>query len=474
MLLTIVIATQLTCAGLGFAQQTSDTPPESAIVEGTVINAQNSRSVPRAEVVLQKIRGPQASKSARADGNGRFIFKNVDPGTYRLSAERQGFFSDSHKMGFQPVFDVAPGAHVKELPVRLMPIAVVTGSVVDEYNDPVQNVGVMVLSIRFRLGQLSLTPAGTGFTNDRGEYRISGLRPGKYYVVAEHVPKDRFDTTIEGLDGKRYSMAVDAGGGLQITQAKDDAEAAPEPTFTYPSLFYPNTSDFLQAQQLPVSPGDEVHANFVFFTMPRVSIKGRVVNGLTGQPAAGAEVSAYWTEYLESAGVPAKVSPDGTFEVHGIAPGLYTLRASFTDDKENFTDQRTVEVGNEGVQNVQLAGLPDFSANGHVTVEGVKRAAVNHVTVEFIAEGVAPRVQASANGTHTVRGRRGETLSVIAGRHGTTVNDLRVLNNLPRGAGVRAGQLLKIDAAGKTVSLTTPPATAASNGSAHPASAAAV
>ena len=203
--------------------------------------------------------------------------------------------------------------------------------------------------------------------------------------------------TIEGLDDKRFSVAVDAGGGLQITQLKDDAEAAPEPTFTYPSLFYPNTSDFLQAQPLPVSPGDEVHASFVFFTMPRVSIKGRVVNGLTGQPVAGAEVSAYWTEYLESAGVPAKISPDGTFEVHGVAPGLYTLRASFTDDKENFTDRRTVEVGNEGIQNVQLAGLPDFSASGHVTVEGLKRTAVNHVTVEFIAEGVAPRVQASAN-----------------------------------------------------------------------------
>ncbi len=175
-LLIFLIAAQLMCAGLGFAQQATDTPPlESAIVEGTVINAQNSRSVPRAEVVLQRIRGRQASKSARADGNGRFIFKNVDPGVYRLSAERQGFFSDSHKRGFQPMFEVASGAHVKDMPVWLMPTAVVTGNILDEYNDPIQNVEVDVLSVRFRLGQLSLSPAGTGFTDDRGEYRVSGL-----------------------------------------------------------------------------------------------------------------------------------------------------------------------------------------------------------------------------------------------------------------------------------------------------------
>ncbi len=390
--------------GRGFAQQPSGPPPEPAIVEGMVINAQNSRSVPRAQVVLRRIRGPQASKSARTDGNGRFIFKNVDPGTYRLSAERQGFFSDSHKRGFEPMFEVASGAHVKDMPVRLMPTSVIAGSVVDEYNDPVQNVEVRALSVHVRLGQISLAPEAAARTDDRGEYRIPGLRPGKYYVAAEYKPNNYLpEVTLQGFDAgasaRRFTLIRGADGNMQMAEVKNNVEDTPESTFTYPPLFYPNTGDFLQAQRLPVNPGDEVHANFVFLAMPSVSIKGRVVNGLTGQPAVGATVSAYWTEYLESAGVPAVVSPkDGTFTVRGVSPGAYTLRASFADGRDNFADQRTVQVGNEGLQNVQMAGLPDFSASGRVTVESVKHDdKVNLVAVDFIAEGAAPRVHATMN-----------------------------------------------------------------------------
>jgi LysM repeat protein len=50
--------------------------------------------------------------------------------------------------------------------------------------------------------------------------------------------------------------------------------------------------------------------------------------------------------------------------------------------------------------------------------------------------------------TRTVRVKKGETLSLLAGRHGTTVSELRALNNLPPGAGVRAGQRLKVPAEG--------------------------
>ncbi len=401
---TLLIIAVLMHAVFGLAQQPADAPQESALVEGVVINAQNSRPIPRAEVSLQRVRGPQARKSTRTDVDGRFTFKNVDPGVYRLVADRQGFFSDSHKLGFQPIFEITSGANIKTV-VQLMSNAVVAGNVLDEYSDPIQNVEVVVLSVRYRLGQMLLAPVGTGLTDDRGEYRISGLRPGKYYIWAKHKPPDGvldlFPTQAvpaQAVRGQRATVARGANGGVQPGEPQDNVETASEPSFLYPQLFYPDTSDFLQAQQLPVSPGDEVRANFMFFAMPSVTIKGRVVNGLTGQPATSAAVSAYWTEYLEDAGVPAKVSPrDGTFEVRGVPPGQYTLRTSFTDESENFSDQRTVEVGNQGIQNVQLAALPDFGGRGHVTIEGPRRTAVNHVTIDFIAEVVAPRIRTSAN-----------------------------------------------------------------------------
>ena len=73
------------------AAQSAPEDPPPAIIEGSVINVQNSRTIPRATVTLLHSKGT-GSKSQRADGSGHFMFKNVEPGIYRLMAERQGFF----------------------------------------------------------------------------------------------------------------------------------------------------------------------------------------------------------------------------------------------------------------------------------------------------------------------------------------------------------------------------------------------
>src|ERR1700704_4501604 len=76
--------------------------PDVAMIEGSVINIQNSRTIPRATVTLLHLKGA-GNKSTRADGSGHFLFKNVEPGTYRMMAERQGFFSDERKREYQPL-----------------------------------------------------------------------------------------------------------------------------------------------------------------------------------------------------------------------------------------------------------------------------------------------------------------------------------------------------------------------------------
>src|SRR6478736_1146663 len=97
------------------AQNTPEDPPP-AIVEGSVINIQNSRTIPRATVTLLHLKGT-GSKSQRADGRGHFLFSNVEPGIYRLTADRAGFFSDDHKREYQPIFEIAAGEHVQDIPV---------------------------------------------------------------------------------------------------------------------------------------------------------------------------------------------------------------------------------------------------------------------------------------------------------------------------------------------------------------------
>ncbi|HET9840294.1 MAG TPA: carboxypeptidase-like regulatory domain-containing protein, partial [Candidatus Angelobacter sp.] len=150
-------ALALLLAASGNGQSQSD-DPQFAIVEGAVINAQNSRTIPRASVMLQGMHGA-GSRSARADGNGHFLFQHVEPGQYKLMAERQGYYSDESRRDYQPMFELAAGQYLKNIPVRLMPTAAISGEIVDEFNDYLQNVEVTLLASETRLGQMFLRPA---------------------------------------------------------------------------------------------------------------------------------------------------------------------------------------------------------------------------------------------------------------------------------------------------------------------------
>ena len=295
------------------------------------------------------------------------------------------------------MFEVAAGDHVKNMPVRLMPAAAVSGAILDEYNDPVQDVEIRLMAAQMRLGQMYLRLAAKATTDDRGEYRIPGLHPGKYYVLAEY--KSKALTTlgsivdnVNALQTALQTMTDNRGRPLTVDMPK-----VPDPPYTYAPLFYPDTTDFRQAQSLKLNPGDEIAANFLLISAPVVSIRGKVTNGMTGQPPKGASVAAFWTTYMEGDGVPALVSSqDGSFEIRGVAPGIYTVRAGFTEDNQSYAGEQTVEVSDQGAQNVQIAALPDFVAAGHVTVIGDVQKP-KRVLIEFAGEGLTPRIRATAN-----------------------------------------------------------------------------
>jgi hypothetical protein len=371
------------------AGQAADPLPGRAVIEGLVINSVNGRGIPRADVVLRNFNRPGFATAVRADDEGHFIFKSVDPGAYRLSADRQSFFIDARERLIHTRVEVAAGDRRKDLILRLMPAAVVSGQVVDEHSDPMQHVQVRLLARAHRDGRLVLDPAGLGLTDDRGMYRIYDVRPGNYYILAEIAP----ELQEKGL------QVVAATGIVGLIQVAGTGEPPPQRDIAYSPLFFPGTRDFLEAQPLAVGPGDDLHAGFIFATMPSVFIRGQVTNGLTGAPAPNPSVSASWSEYVEGSTRDVRISAkDGTFEVRSLAPGLYTLRASFSTDGNTFTAQQTVAVGPHGTDHVLLTALPDSDVAGLVRVEnqGATNNSFRSVSMEFRSQDTATRSTASA------------------------------------------------------------------------------
>ena len=102
----------------------------------------------------------------------------IQPGTYRLYADLEGFSFVPAKrdpQGFS--ISLRPGQHTANFKVEMGRHAIITGRVVDENGDPAANAGIAVV----HRSQDSLSVDGGSYvatSDDRGEFRWAGA-PGK-------------------------------------------------------------------------------------------------------------------------------------------------------------------------------------------------------------------------------------------------------------------------------------------------------
>lgn len=176
----------------------SNTPPEQkCIVEGHVTNAQTGEPLKKAMIrLISASSSPKTSRTGGGQGyatsseaDGGFRFDNVEPGDYTLSADRTGYLPASYgaKGARTPgkILTLSPAQQLTNLNVPLTRQAVISGKILDEDGDPVPDVNVQVLSGHWMGGKLQYLPAGVSSTKDLGEFRISHLGPGKYYLFAD-------------------------------------------------------------------------------------------------------------------------------------------------------------------------------------------------------------------------------------------------------------------------------------------------
>ena len=129
----------------------------------------------------------------QADGDGRFTFPEVRPGSYQITGNLReptsSWFLDTVSVAgrdvtFDPV-DIKAGQTLTDVVVTLTDRrASLAGTVVDEAGRPAARAAVFVYAKDPR----SRTPAGyrlaIGYSSDDGDYVVKGLRPGTYRVAA--------------------------------------------------------------------------------------------------------------------------------------------------------------------------------------------------------------------------------------------------------------------------------------------------
>lgn len=329
------------------AQPFQTNSEEKCTIEGVVVKSTTGEPLKKTVVTANWLSGAgerEQPRSARTQASGRFTLGDLSPGTYSVWANRDGYVGQAYGQrapnGRAKNLVLKPGERVADLVFRLIPMGAITGRVYDEDGEPLGRVNVQALRYMSFNGKRQLNPVMSASTNDMGEYRLSGLMPGKYYLGATYTFSDVTDNSA--------------------------AE-------NYVPVYYPGTNEPITAGNVEVPAGEEVNQiDFILQPVPAVRVRGQVLNAVTGEPARGVGVSLArrdnsWSLY-QSRYNPS--DPRGNFELRGVPPGSYFLAAYWSENGNQYSGREPLEVGSSDVDGVTLVIGPGSELQGQLRVEG--------------------------------------------------------------------------------------------------------
>lgn len=369
-----VVLAGLATSALLIAQAT---PPPGA-VEGTVVNSLTGAPVAKSLVTLREI-NRYAGHQTLSDAAGRFRIDNVLPAVYVLWAEKQGFVRT------QPDFDrAAPRANVltvvagktaKDLAVPLTPAAVISGRVVNDDGQAVAGATVQLLRYSYASKGPRMEAAVTSTADDRGEYRIAGVAPGRWY-----------------LGFFRYIAAPDAAGRVHSVVAERG----------YGFTFHPGVERAAEAAPLDIAAGAEITQDLRLNRVRLFHIRGIAPGAVAERSSLSADTCAERVPPYHSV----RVKPDGTFDFWGMTPGPYCLHLRNQTDAGLAYAERQVVLAERDLNGVALALEPGVVLRGSVTLEGgtVERLIRARVTLTGTARSDSMSTGIEAGGVFSFAG----------------------------------------------------------------------
>ena len=313
-------------------QPTRDTkeaaPSPTGSIVGRVVAADTGRPIKRARVSAN---APelQGGRGMLTDDKGVFELTELPAGRYTVNVSKSGFVTLSYGQR-RPLqsgtpLQLADGQQLKGVDFSLPRGSVVGGTVLDEDGDPMPGVNVRVMRYQFQQGNRTLTQAGNGQTDDRGQYRVWGLMPGDYYVSAV-ARNTNFGPGGRGAgpgvaDG--YGRGGRGGFGGAAGTSDDEDQLAYAPTY------FPGVASPEEAKPVTLGLSQEVVGiNFNLLLVRTARISGRVTNP-DGTPAPGGNVNLTVDSGRAPIGgnVGGRINGDGAFSIANVPPGRYVLRA---------------------------------------------------------------------------------------------------------------------------------------------------
>jgi len=362
----------------------------NASIEGSVLDTITHEPVKKATVALN---GPRGGLQAVTDASGHFAFRQLPAGQYNLfaSSEKYPPVQGTIDPDRQLTLSVTAEEQKQDVHLSLIPGGTVRGHIVDEDGNPLR---CNVTTLQFRdtgTGRNAQRNASSQ-SDDKGEYRLSSLPRGKYYIEAQ------------------CNQSVPLPHAFVRRTSLMDV-----PTLTYAPLFYPGAADPEGAAKVNVAPGAEVSG--IDFRM--APARGITVRGHVGSAAdRNVQVMLMSKDHTRAdwqrRGAPVNQST-GEFQIRNVLPGSYELVAYSLVEGRSFFARASVEAGVAPMDPIELTLAAAPTVSGSISVEGDAKMQLSSIQVMLNPSDVTPmmgpppRAEVQSDGTFTLS-------SVLPGR----------------------------------------------------------
>lgn len=344
-MLLAIVAGATAASAQSSARDPRNTPRlGTGAIRGRVVRADTGEPLRRVQIRIEEWSAKDQSgpASTMTDAQGRYELPQLPAGTYHLKATRGGYV----EMGYgqrrpfergRPV-EVAEGAVLDNIDFAMALGGVVTGRVVDEMGEPVAQASVSLARRRYVDGERRFVGQNGTSTDDRGEFRIFGVPPGEYVMVAK----------LEMMEfGSRDRVR-------------------------YVPTYYPGTPVVSEAQRVTVAAGQE--ASGIIVPLARATtttVRGSV--RASGQTPVGSLTFITAREFGGPSAYAgqmamATAASDGSFTIAGLLPGTYMVEARSMREEKQFASREVVVAGSD-VGGINLVLSEGVTARGRIVFD---------------------------------------------------------------------------------------------------------
>jgi Carboxypeptidase regulatory-like domain len=306
-------------------------------VEGRVVNSKTNEGIAGIKITIAK---SDASYPVTTADDGRFSLDNLQDGSYTATY----FTNDYWPSPSQPTlanepnrfvqhFQILAAAGPVKLEARLIPLARLTGQVVDRSRKPIPHARIEIQGAGLRL---------TKATDADGKFDLHQfILPGAYTLFASPAPPQK-PPDPDPETGRRLAWA---------------------------RTYYPGVATLEAASKVYLYPGQTTDVQIEMVALPAHAVRGILLDP-AGHPAPGVKLNLSYGPLYEVPLGQIQSNPEGTFEFPFVPDGQFVIAAIKPETPDfNLKARERVTISGRDLDGVTLALAEPFAVYGKIAIE---------------------------------------------------------------------------------------------------------